>query len=231
MATVRMSQQLRDRIQNLAMEDYDRTVQSTDKRRIEIDEIIAGNWADCPYIRDFKALQTTLDTVSAGMNTRAFQFVNDKRNASAYFDKIDVYIGPNTSYSFGLTNIGEFRGIGHDLIRFKTLKLVPEDFGEPHAARLRELITTHKEGLAKAHEKRRNFFKGVRDLLSQCNTVKQLLTAWPAAEKLLPTDVIHKMHQKVERKFDADAAKARANFDPTEANTTMLTAALLGDVA
>lgn len=232
MATVRMSMRLRDQIVNLAMSDYDKTVASSDKERIELDEIIGGNWMDCALVHDLKKLQTALDTASAGMTTQAHKHVEYLRTKSDWVDSINV-TSPNSgvSYSLSLDNRVQFFGLGETFVRFSTLKLKPSDFGEVYADRLEALLASHENKKAQAREDRAAFHRGVRDLLNQCNTVKQLLTAWPAAEKLLPTSVIHKMHEKVERKFDAEAAKARANFDPTQVNTTMLTAALLGDVA
>ena len=232
MATVRMSMRLREQILNLAMGDYDKTVASSDKERIELDEIIGGNWMDCALMYDLKKLQTALDTASAGMTTQARKHVEDLRSKSAVISNINLTVPiSGLSYSLSFENRVQLSGLSTAFAPFSTLKLKTTDFGEVYADRLAELITSHEEKKIQAREDRTTFRKGVRDLLDQCNTVKQLLTAWPAAEKLLPTSVIQKMHEKVERKFDAEAAKARANFDPTQANTTMLTAALLGDVA
>lgn len=232
MATVRMSMRLRDQIVNLAMSDYDKTVASSDKERIKIDEIIGGNWMDCALMRDLKKLQTALDTASAGMTTQAHEHVKYLRTKSDYINSINVTV-PNSrvSYLFSLENRVQLSGLSTAFVPFNTLKLKTTDFGKVYADQLEALFISHENKKAQAREDRQTFHRGVRDLLNQCNTVKQLLTAWPAAEKILPTGVIQKMHEKVERKFDAEAAKVRANFDPTQANTTMLTAALLGDVA
>lgn len=71
--------------------------------------------------------------------------------------------------------------------------------------------------------------KQVKDLLEQCVTIRQLLLAWPAAEAMLPQDVVEKMHTKKTHTFNAEAARQRANFDPQTANTSLLVGSLLKD--
>ena len=73
------------------------------------------------------------------------------------------------------------------------------------------------------------FSKSIDSMISQCNTVKQLLEAWPGAEKLLPADVIQKLHKKVTRKIDAEKVRDTSNFDADAANQVLLTSSLLGD--
>ena len=73
------------------------------------------------------------------------------------------------------------------------------------------------------------FSKSIDNMISQCNTVKQLLEAWPGAEKLLPADVIQKLHKKVTRKIDAEKVRDTSNFDADAANQVLLTSSLLGD--
>jgi len=76
---------------------------------------------------------------------------------------------------------------------------------------------------------RYDFRESILQVIRSCNTVKQLLDVWPAAEKLLSPETIQKLHTKVTRKIDADAVRERANFDPNAANQVILTSALLGD--
>lgn len=73
------------------------------------------------------------------------------------------------------------------------------------------------------------FSKSIDSVISQCNTVKQLLEVWPTAEKLLPADVIQKLHTKVTRKIDADKVRDLSQFDADAANQVLLTSSLLGD--
>lgn len=241
MATVRMSARLRGEILDNAMADYEKTVNNTDKELIELDAIIGGNWRDCKVMQDARALEAAIVNLkSTNPAPQTLSFVDKTVEESSAVNEIQVKIDvPNTPP-------GRFSTITHTyalkeriwlkgaitlmrVIEWRALKLTPQSFGDK-AARIEELILTRATRQDQEREKKSNFRKGVRDLLEQCNTVKQLLTAWPAASKLLPPATVQKMHEKVERRFDADAAKARANFDPSQANTTILTAALLGDI-
>ena len=71
--------------------------------------------------------------------------------------------------------------------------------------------------------------KQIRNVLDQCNTIKQLLSVWPAAEKLLPSEVIQKLHTKVTRNVDKEKVLDTSGFDEQLANQVILTANLLGD--
>lgn len=241
MATVRMSARLRGRILENAMADYEKTVSNTDKELIELDAIIGGNWRDCKVMQDARAIEAALVNLkSTNSSPQMAAFIDKTIEEQTSLSEVSVKVEvPNTSP-------GRFNTITHKyvlkdregltgaicsmgVISWRCLTLTPGSFGDK-AARIEQLILARANRQDEEREKKSNFRKGVRDLLDQCNTVKQLLTAWPAASKLLPPETVQKMHEKVERKFDADAAKARANFDPTQANTTILTAALLGDI-
>lgn len=87
---------------------------------------------------------------------------------------------------------------------------------------------THKK-IAVHSSARRDFRESIVQVIRSCNTVKQLLDVFPAAEKLLSSDTIQKLHTKVTRKIDAEAVRERANFDTNIANQVILTSALLGE--
>ena len=75
---------------------------------------------------------------------------------------------------------------------------------------------------------RRHYEQSISDLLNSCTTLKQLLEVWPAAESLVPSEKIQKMHVKVTRAQRAAAIKEEVSFDPTVANQAVLTAKMLG---
>ena len=77
-------------------------------------------------------------------------------------------------------------------------------------------------------EKRDNYFSKLRSLLDNCNTLKQLLETWPAAESLVPSEKIQQMHTKVSRNQAAKQRREAIEFDADEANQTVLTAKLMG---
>lgn len=71
-----------------------------------------------------------------------------------------------------------------------------------------------------------NYRNQIRDLVEECNTVKQMLDAWPAGENLLPSEVIAKLHQKADKVNRVNRVKEKINFDTTAANQVILTAKL-----
>ena len=77
---------------------------------------------------------------------------------------------------------------------------------------------------------RGEFEHQIQQLLWHCNTLKQLLEAWPAAESLVPQHLLQKMHEKVTRKQTATRVKEDINFDDTTANKALLAAKMLGGI-
>lgn len=76
--------------------------------------------------------------------------------------------------------------------------------------------------------KDREYKDTIDDLLKRCNTLKQLLEIWPAAENLIPQHLIVKLHEKVTRKQRAQQVKEEIHFNADEINKVVLTAKLMG---
>ena len=91
-----------------------------------------------------------------------------------------------------------------------------------------EMFETFQETLTEWKKAARNYNGSITDLLENCTTLKQLLEIWPAAESLVESDKLAKMHVKVTRKERAQQIKEEVCFDPTIANQAVLTAKLLG---
>lgn len=91
-----------------------------------------------------------------------------------------------------------------------------------------ELFEDFSRRRSEHQDARRNYRSGIRDLLEKTTTLKQLLEVWPAAESLVPSDKLQKLHEKVTRKQRAQTIKEEINFDPTLANQTVLTSKMLG---
>lgn len=87
-----------------------------------------------------------------------------------------------------------------------------------------ELIARRKEHQTKSGD----YSRKIRELLDACGTLKQLLEIWPAAESLVPSDKIGRMHQKVTRKQRAAQVRDEISFDADEVNQVVLTARLMG---
>lgn len=93
---------------------------------------------------------------------------------------------------------------------------------------LTRMLTEHCN-TRRDHRNAKNSYEcQIRDLLRSVTTVKQLLEVWPGAESLIPADAIAKMHVKVTRKQRAQEIKEQVSFDPTIANQAVLTSKMLG---
>lgn len=94
-----------------------------------------------------------------------------------------------------------------------------------------ELTDYMNQGLQAKQDRREkfdNYYQSIRDLLDNCNTLKQLLETWPAVESLVPEQFIQKLHEKVDRKQAAKTRREAINFNAEAANQTVLTAKLVG---
>jgi hypothetical protein len=91
-----------------------------------------------------------------------------------------------------------------------------------------ELFETFQTNRDEWNAARHGYNESIRSLLENCTTLKQLLEIWPAAESLVESEKLAKMHVKVTRKERAQQIKDEISFDPTVANQAVLTAKLLG---
>ena len=103
-----------------------------------------------------------------------------------------------------------------------------QDFAPEDAREVSEMFDKHCADIDVWHTAKQTYTTQIWDLLDKCTTLKQLLDIWPAAESLVPSEKLQKMHVKVSRKERAEQVKAEINFDPSVANQTVLTARLLG---
>ena len=100
-----------------------------------------------------------------------------------------------------------------------------------------EISTEHREEIFRAvvqggidkvekNEECKTYVRSIKDLVEECNTVKQLLDAWPAAENLLPDGIITRLHEKSDKRARTTRIREKVNFDATAANQVVLTAKL-----
>ena len=91
-----------------------------------------------------------------------------------------------------------------------------------------EYFEAHLKSTEEHNQAKGLYDQSIYNLVSTCTTLKQLLEVWPAAESLVPANKIQKMHTKVTRKQRAATIKEEISFDPTIANQAVLTAKMLG---
>lgn len=71
------------------------------------------------------------------------------------------------------------------------------------------------------------FYNQTRKLLSECNTLKQLLESWPAAKEFVDPDDIRQMHEKITRKQAARRRIDTSGVDIDSLNQVVLTSKLV----
>jgi hypothetical protein len=103
-----------------------------------------------------------------------------------------------------------------------------EDFEDDDRLEIMDLFAKHEAAHDTWFGEKQSYERSIRDLLDSVTTLKQLFEIWPAAESLVPADKIQKMHTKENRKQQAQRVREEVNFDPTIANQAVLTAKMLG---
>lgn len=230
MATVRLSQQLSRDLLKTAEQKY-RVSNPEPNQSPELISEVRNALNNVPLFKDVDTLLSSIHYQSAdGTLSREINSLQKK-------DVTDIAV-------IGIKKHAEYENSGETAridIELPTPISVPAGGGylsytmhiDMFDASIREALhikLAHAVDTAEAwEEKFRAFSKSIDGVISQCNTVKQLLEVWPAAEKLLPADVIQKLHTKVTRKIDADKVRDLSEFDADAANQVLLTSSLLGD--
>lgn len=228
MASVRLTGQLRDQIHRKAMHAFGianpEPMPSTEfvtlltqaiprmpcqiglrkMKKIYEDEIHGAKSFGCA---SSKILNKTIDTVSIEWSDDAFS-----RSKTILFEpKIPISvlrIDTNSYYTSFTSYI--------------------EDYAQEDRTQLQEYATDLFNRRNENKEAENQYRHKVRDLLNRCNTLKQLLEVWPAAENLVPPEYVSKMHEKITRKQRAQSVKEEIDFNPDDVNHVVLTAKLLG---
>ena len=107
-------------------------------------------------------------------------------------------------------------------------KVIIEDLAVEDQPEVRRLTAELADRITVNQQAARDYRHAIEDLLDNCNTLKQLLEIWPAAENLVPQELVSKMHEKVTRQQKARAVREKIEFDATAANQIVLTAKLMG---
>jgi hypothetical protein len=102
------------------------------------------------------------------------------------------------------------------------------DFRDEDKPDLVDMFTKFKKSEEAHAEARIQYDRQIKELVTKCTTLKQLLQIWPGAESLVPNNKLQELHRKVTRAQRAQTIKEEISFDPTVANQAVLTAKLLG---
>ena len=126
------------------------------------------------------------------------------------------------------TPLNQYWVTAHEHTRWGNPVFYVDDVREEDKLDLTEKFDAFQENVKQWRSAKYDYEGQIKELVDNCTTLKQLLEIWPAAESLVPSDKLAKMHVKVTRKERAQQVKEEINFDPSIANQTVLTAKLLG---
>lgn len=253
MATVRMTQTMASDIEVAAMKAWHNTNPSPEKNP-ELQALVRQAVLRMPAITKIKEIadDPVVKELIDGKNTRLTgylkPFADSSEISEVFLEDIPKTAAPSPSPWQSVTDVDDDDEPLHNVftefnmkIEFDTPIIVPcvdswmnfdIHYTHLHPDDRVAIAAKATEAYLKANEhskKESDFRESIQQVIKSCNTVKQLLDVWPAAEKLLSADTIQKLHKKVTRKIDADAVRERANFDPNAANQVILTNSLLGD--
>lgn len=158
-----------------------------------------------------------IDLYSAPRNVNETEVANSGRYGSS----------PHFNENIGLpTPIMCFRN--KDSYNSGSVVMWCEQFTLDTQESIKDLFVTYISDKKALSEKRNKYRNTIHEVLGACNTLKQLLETWPAAESLVPQELIAKMHKKETRVQAARERRESIEFDATLANQVVLTSKLMG---
>lgn len=243
MASVRMTMELRSTLKREAVAAWDKVNQPI-KPTPDEQEFMHSAFLESTFVAAARATRAStehLATYSIDNNTQ--------RNMKSHLQSLDhkcsqmKYVcGTPTHKDNGERDSNRYSQHQHEhyTIDFDTSRLFPcmadtwnqaiytSDLPSDKVEKANSIVHKYHTAREDFYNKRKVFEDKIKNLLVQCNTVKQAIEAWPGIEKLLPDEVIQKMHVKQTRKQRAAAVRQDVDFDATEANQAILTSNLLG---
>lgn len=224
MASVRMTNDLRDTIFNKAMEAFNTARPIPQPNTWLTDRVRDAVLSSTPY-KDLKEAfdrQHTSDFKSFGGPVKAISRENCTQLVLQ--SRTGFHKGSSASLTFNFVP-------GFALYRQNTWGVPELMFEELGAQTQSELLVPCQEiaeEIRTYHANRQDYQTKIRELLRQCTTVKQMLLAWPAGESFVPHESKTRMYEKVTRIQRAQQIKEEVQFDDSFVNEVVLTAKLVG---
>ena len=101
-----------------------------------------------------------------------------------------------------------------------------QDMEQEEVDMLQPLLQNHYERLTAYQNKRTEYERQIKELLWKASTLKKVLDVWPAAEQLVPHEIIQRMHEKITRATSAKRLQEDISFDTQLVNNVALKAKL-----
>ena len=121
--------------------------------------------------------------------------------------------------SFYVCETGSYYDSTTQLCNLKDMEQEEVDIIQPY-------LQKHYLRLTAYETKRKEYERQIKELLWKASTLKRVLDVWPAAEQLVPHEIIQRMHEKVTRATTAKKLQEDISFDTQLVNNVALKAKL-----
>ena len=218
MATVRISQALRDQIYRNATNAFDKT-QHPPKMDTDSAMFLVNATKQAPAQVRFRELNQSIDAIKREFGS-AFRASDMPGPVEAMYGE-----GDNIPYAIKVDGsnervdvpapeavkllFGDRSFYGHRTITIDCLR-------EDDRSRAHNICLSHYNAMWEFKAKRNKYARQTAQLLERCTTLKQLISAWPQIKAFVPEHALDKMNQKVNRpkpkevtedlEFDSDLA-------------------------
>ena len=215
MATVRMSDKLKDEIRQEAARQFE-NVNPEQSFSLDIGDRVYNKYVE-PLVQDINKIKQSHDINDSYLNMSESAEIAVEIHHSFTKEKVtDGYIEPlKMSASRIMPGAGNsYRGAE---CTFKLLHDSLEAVG----------VIKANEDIKISH---RQYTRKVSDTLDNFTTLNQALKAWPGLEKLVTNDwAIQRVNEKITRRKKAQEQRQEIELDEVELNSVILTNSLIGE--
>ena len=218
MATVRMSDKLKDEIRQEAARQFE-NVNPEQSFSLDIGDRVYNKYVE-PLVQDINKIKQSHDINDSYLNMSESAEITVEIHHSFTKEKVtDGYIEP---LKMSASRI--MPGAGNSYTSTKcTFKLLHDSL---EAVELLGVIKAN-EDIKISH---RQYTRKVGDTLDNFTTLNQALKAWPGLEKLVTNDwAIQRVNEKITRRKKAQEQRQEIELDEVELNSVILTNSLIGE--
>lgn len=216
MASVRLSHDLRSKIQRAAKTAYNKATVEPSMDTATIELIWRGIVEHPTHI----AL-----TNFVAEHAESIMDLYERTFGQRTTDRLCLFDGQGGRTDIKLPTVRKSwitRGYNEHAVFLRNLHLTEEE-----KLNISDKLTKLNNDRETAHENQKNYNKQISNLLESCNTLKQLLDTQPSMKEFVPEDLIREMHRKVTRESQARERREIAQVDSALINRVVLTSKLV----
>ena len=243
MASVRLTQELRSKINENARDAYNNVnvvPKPTSKQCEFIAKAVKNTPIQCllkdvvterekrgelyPQLGENLMLEKYNDSFPQFHKTSVVSIVNDLDGSGDSRERVDF----NFNTPIHLYSCSSYTSHRHSHNSWNHGSWMVSEFALEQQTEVAEMVNDLRFDIKRFWENKKAYEKQIKEVLKQCTTVKQLLDVWPAAESLVPSEKLQEMAVKITRKQRAQNIKEEIHFDSSKLNKHLLANKLLG---